>query len=312
MEMLDLAQVVKLLVPYKGSKCKGVSMKLIYPIGILLLFSLAIGAMGLRPPAAAAQSASVTVNGLAPVQDNPACGQTFDVQVNVTNRGNAASAPGVVTLRTIHRGTGNVLATGQANYPSIPPGGNYVVPMRVRTDRYFSRGHQLVASTNGQTFRTDFDMRQGNCSRSSTSGNNDDNDVYTIQARHSGKCLDVQGDNHNNGAVIQQFSCNGGQNQQWILRSVGNGFYNLISRSSHRCLDIRGVSRDDRVPAQLFSCNNGDNQRFQLRHVGGSFFNLVARHSGKCLDVRGADTDNRAIVQQFSCTGGQNQQWQLR
>ncbi|MCB0167424.1 MAG: ricin-type beta-trefoil lectin domain protein [Anaerolineae bacterium] len=287
-------------------------MKLIYPIGILILFSIAIGAIGLMPPQAAAQSASVTINGLAPVQQNLVCGQTFDVQVNVTNQGSGTSAPGVVTLQSIHRGTGNVLFTGQANYPSIPPRGNYVVPMRVRIDRYYSRGQQLVASTNGQTFRTNYDIRQGNCSRNSTSGNNNDNDVYAIQARHSGKCLDVQGDNRNNGAVIQQFSCNGGQNQQWILRPAGNGFYNLVSRSSNRCLDIRAASRDDRVPAQLFSCNNGDNQRFQLRHVGSSFFNLVAKHSGKCLDVRGNDTDNRAIVQQFRCTGSQNQQWQLR
>lgn len=69
-------------------------MKLIYPIGILILLSLAIGAIGLAPQQAAAQSASVTINGLAPVQQNPVCGQSFDVQVNVTNRGNAASAPG--------------------------------------------------------------------------------------------------------------------------------------------------------------------------------------------------------------------------
>ena len=288
-------------------------MKLIYPIGILILLSLAIGAIGLAPRQAAAQSASVTINGLAPVQQNPVCGQSFDVQVNVTNRGNAASAPGVVTLQTIHRGTGNVLFTGQANYPSIPPGGNYVVPMRVKVNRYYSRGHQLVASTNGQTFRTDFDMRQGNCSRSSTSGGgNNNSDAYTIVNRNSGKCLDVQGNNTNNGAVIQQFSCNGGQNQQWFLRSAGNGFYNIVSRSSNRCLDIPGASRDDRVPVQLHSCHNGDNQAFQLRHVGTSFFNLVVRNSGKCLDVRGASTSNQAIVQQFSCNGGQNQQWQLR
>lgn len=287
-------------------------MKPIYPIVTLMVLLAAIALAMLTRQDAAAQTGFVTINGLAPVQDNLVCGQTFDVQINITNQGSAASVPGVVTLQSIHRGTGTVLFTGQATYPSIPPGGNFVVPMQVRLDRYISRGQELVATTNGQSFSAKYDIRQGNCSKDEGDPSGGNEPSYYIQARHSGKCLDVQGDNRNDGATIQQYSCHGSQNQQWALLSVGNGYYELVSRSSNKCLDIRGASRDDRVPAQLYSCHNGDNQEFQLQHVGTSYFYLVAKHSGKCLDVRGADTGDGAIVQQHSCNGQNNQQWQLR
>ncbi|MDQ1304827.1 MAG: hypothetical protein QG671_655 [Actinomycetota bacterium] len=41
---------------------------------------------------------------------------------------------------------------------------------------------------------------------------------YKIVARHSGKCLDVTGENTGNGANVQQWTCLAGQlNQQWRL-----------------------------------------------------------------------------------------------
>ncbi|XWL04551.1 RICIN domain-containing protein [Sorangium sp. So ce307] len=36
-----------------------------------------------------------------------------------------------------------------------------------------------------------------------------------VVARHSGKCLDVVSSSTADGAVVKQYSCNSGANQQW-------------------------------------------------------------------------------------------------
>lgn len=120
-----------------------------------------------QPPAPAPLA---TINGLAVIDQDPVCGRTFTVHVNVTNQGGTApSAPGTVTLQNIHRGTGKVNYTGHENYPSIPPGGNYVVVFRVKMNRYHSQGQELRASTNGSNFATKYDIAQGNCKKASDS-----------------------------------------------------------------------------------------------------------------------------------------------
>jgi hypothetical protein len=43
---------------------------------------------------------------------------------------------------------------------------------------------------------------------------------FTLTAQNSGKCLDVNGASPYNGAVVQQWSCNGGLNQKWQMAPV--------------------------------------------------------------------------------------------
>jgi hypothetical protein len=116
-----------------------------------------------------AQTALATVNALEIQDPNPTCGRPFAVHVNVTNQSGAASLPGTVTLQNIHRGTGAVNYTGYQNYPVIDPGGNFVVVFQVLVNSYVSEGQELVASTNGSTFSTKYDIRRGNCSKTSSS-----------------------------------------------------------------------------------------------------------------------------------------------
>lgn len=284
-------------------------MKYIFLIGLLVLAAVVVGVTLTMPDEATAQAPSVTINGLAVMEENPECGKTFTVHANVTNQGAAPSAPGIVTLQNVHRGSGTVNFTAQEDYPSIPPGGNYIVPFRVKFDQYISRGYELIASTNGQVFRTKYDVKQGNCGKPSDVSSGD---YYEIQARHSKKCLDVRNSSISSGADIQQYSCHGGANQQWTLQSAGNGYYEIVSRNSGKCLDVKGASKDDRATVQQYSCHNGDNQEFRLEHIDAGYFLIVAKHSGKCLDVRGADTSDLATVQQYFCNKNANQQWRLR
>jgi hypothetical protein len=134
----------------------------------------------------------------------------------------------------------------------------------------------------------------------------------TLAARHSGKCLDVNSASTADGAVVQQWSCNGGTNQQWQLQDVGGGYFQVIARHSGKCLDVVSASTADGAAVKQYACNGGTNQQWQLQDAGGGYSRVVARHSGKCLDVVNASTADGAAVKQYACNGGTNQQWQRR
>ncbi|WDV49259.1 RICIN domain-containing protein [Streptomyces coeruleorubidus] len=133
----------------------------------------------------------------------------------------------------------------------------------------------------------------------------------TMKARHSGKCVDVAGSSTADGAAVQQLSCQGGDNQQWRLRSVGEGYYQIVAQHSGKCLDVSSASTANGAAVIQWTCKGSTNQQWQLQDAGSGYVELVARHSGKCLDVTSASTADGARLQQFDCLGGQNQQWSL-
>ncbi|KUO16206.1 hypothetical protein AQJ91_36875 [Streptomyces dysideae] len=132
-----------------------------------------------------------------------------------------------------------------------------------------------------------------------------------VQARHSGKCADVVSSSTADGAAVQQWSCWGGDNQQWQVQSVGFGYYQIVARHSAKCLDVSSASTDDGAAIIQWTCHRHNNQQWELRDAGSGYVEIVARHSGKCLTVENASTADRARLIQRTCSGGQNQQWSL-
>ncbi|GAA3438685.1 hypothetical protein GCM10018954_083040 [Kutzneria kofuensis] len=135
---------------------------------------------------------------------------------------------------------------------------------------------------------------------------------YSLIARHSGKCLDVWDGSTDDHALVQQFGCHYGNNQQFGLVYVTGDYYALVARHSGKCLDIPGASLDDHVIVQQYGCHYGENQQFRLVRIAGNYYSLVARNSGKCLDVWAGSTDDHALVQQYGCHYGDNQQFYFR
>ena len=133
----------------------------------------------------------------------------------------------------------------------------------------------------------------------------------TITARHSSRCVDVDGWSRDNGAKVQQWDCHNGNNQQWRLQKTGN-YYLIISLNSGKCLDVDGWSRDNGAKVQQWDCHGGENQQWSLKKVG-SYYKIVSRNSGKCLDVNGGKNGNGVSLQQWDCPGdgGKNQQFKL-
>ncbi len=132
--------------------------------------------------------------------------------------------------------------------------------------------------------------------------------AYRIDARHSGKTMNVQQPNTSNGARVSQNTYGGSAWQQWQFQDAGSGYWRIVSRHSGKCLDVVSASTADGADLVQYTCGTGNNQQFQMVTNGG-YFQLRARHSGKCVDVPAASTADGVIIKQYTCNSGTNQQW---
>ncbi|MGB3437392.1 MAG: RICIN domain-containing protein [Actinophytocola sp.] len=132
--------------------------------------------------------------------------------------------------------------------------------------------------------------------------------MYRLTVRHSGKAMDVQQPNTDNGARVGQYTYGGNAWQQWQFQDAGSGYWRIISRHSGKCLDVLSASTADGAELAQYTCGSGTNQQFQMV-TNGSYFQLRARHSGKCVDVPSASTADGVILKQYPCNTGTNQQW---
>lgn len=145
---------------------------------------------------------------------------------------------------------------------------------------------------------------------------------YRITAKHSGKCLSVEGgaSSVDNGIGVIQWDClEPEETQKWQIRPVGFGWYNIIAKHSGKALETRGGvgATGNRVLVQQGEhvSPGAANQQWWFNPLGDGFYQIVARHSGKSLDVNGdvnfGATGNGALVQQWEYLGGDNQKWRL-
>lgn len=135
--------------------------------------------------------------------------------------------------------------------------------------------------------------------------------IYALKAKHNGKALDVWGISPWNGAAVQQWDYWGGDNQKWLISSVGDGYYKLIAKHSGKALDVYGIAPWNGAAVQQWDYWGGDNQKWELIPVEDGYYRITAKHSGRALEVWGISPWNGALVQQWDYWGGDNQRWRL-
>lgn len=133
-------------------------------------------------------------------------------------------------------------------------------------------------------------------------------------AEQSGFCLDVRGQSTAAGAVVEQWPCWNGPNQQWQLTATVNGRYLIESRQTGFVLTVNGASMQNGAgiimapnegwfepPAnQLWSLSAPDNEGRRA---------IVSVNSNSCLDDTGFSTTPGTAMQQWACWSGPTQKW---
>lgn len=136
----------------------------------------------------------------------------------------------------------------------------------------------------------------------------------TLLPEASGFCLDVRGISAAQGAIVQQWPCWNGPNQQWKFTPGFNGLYTIESRQTRFLLTVSGASMKNRARI-IMQPNEGGLQppANQLWSVGAPDANgrriIVSANSGSCLDDPGFSRRPGTAMQQWSCWGGPTQKW---
>jgi beta-glucosidase len=160
---------------------------------------------------------------------------------------------------------------------------------------------------------------------------------------YEGLCLDVDGDSNTPGTVVDIYTCNGTNGQQWTIEPnntiqsdgdcldvVGGGTANgtlvdlytcngtgaqvwepqpdgaLLNPQSNACLDDTGYSTTPGTQVQIWSCSGNSNQSWVS---DASVTGAVTGYAGLCLDVRGDNSANGTPVQVYTCNGTSAQDW---
>jgi hypothetical protein len=134
---------------------------------------------------------------------------------------------------------------------------------------------------------------------------------YLLVNRASGKALDVYNLATNDGARIDQWTRNDGNQQQWQLADSGSGYYRLKSRLSGKVLDVSNFSTANGGSIVQWADTNGTNQQWRLADSSDGYVRFINRNSNKALEVQGASTADGANIVQYDDWNGNNQQWQL-
>lgn len=145
----------------------------------------------------------------------------------------------------------------------------------------------------------------------SISGSSTTSGAVQLISKNSGKCIDVPQQSKASGVDLQQYSCNGGTNQQWNLIPVGNNEYEITGVGSGMSLDVQAESTANGARVIQYPYWGGPNEKWMLSKTADGYYNIVSVNSGKCLEVYGggAATQSGDAIDQWACWGGDNQKW---
>ncbi|WAJ71791.1 RICIN domain-containing protein [Catenovulum adriaticum] len=137
------------------------------------------------------------------------------------------------------------------------------------------------------------------------------NGTYFIEAKHSGKYVEVGGFSTSNGGNIQQWDSQQGTQKQWQITLVSGNYYKLVNVLSAKAMDIQNFSTANGGNVHQWGFSGSDNQLFSIESTGNGYVQIKGKQSGKCLDIAFNNQDNGANVQQWGCSGNDNQSFRL-
>ena len=137
--------------------------------------------------------------------------------------------------------------------------------------------------------------------------------TYIIEALvGTNMCLDVYGAYKEDGANVQIFKEDNGENKKFKLVPVEDGnYYEIEAMHSGKVLDIYGAYKENGTNVNQYHRNNGDNQKWEFVEVEKDVYNIVSKN-GMYLDIHGANSANGTNVEIFDGNGGINQKFRLK
>ncbi|MFE9558232.1 RICIN domain-containing protein [Streptomyces sp. NPDC006692] len=143
--------------------------------------------------------------------------------------------------------------------------------------------------------------------------------TYRMVNVASNKCLEIPLNHDYDGAPAQQWDCNGGANQTWIVEAAltadNRQAWTLRNAESGKCLEVADWRKDAGAPVRVWQCTGGANQQW-IDVAGQTSVSLRNVNSGMALDMPGFSTANDTDAVQWWPKGTSepagNQEWYAR
>jgi hypothetical protein len=136
----------------------------------------------------------------------------------------------------------------------------------------------------------------------------------TLVNQGSGLCMDEFDWTTAALAQFDQWTCNGGTNQQFsfVPTSAGSSTYFIHPMTPDYCLDVAGASTASGAAIAQYPCNYNSNEQFTLHAVGSNVYQVVVQNSGLCIVPSGDSTANGTSLVQTSCTTAGARTWKIQ
>jgi hypothetical protein len=132
--------------------------------------------------------------------------------------------------------------------------------------------------------------------------------AYTLVNQFSSLALDDTNSSTASGNRIQQWNCNGGNQQNWVLQPVNNGGYTVVNQLSGKALE-NGSNTGNGAAIQQWPLNGGQQQSWFLIPESGGTFTLRNQLSSKALDDTNISRANGNFMQQYDQNDSPQQSW---
>ncbi|NIA54669.1 family 43 glycosylhydrolase [Massilia sp. TW-1] len=136
-------------------------------------------------------------------------------------------------------------------------------------------------------------------------------DPYVFTSALSGKAITVANASTTNGALVQQLTYSGAQNQKWYVIGHGDGYYSIINANSLLSMDDYNNSTTAGTNIAQWGYWAGNGQQWSFASAGSGYFTVKNLLSGMVLDVQNKSTADNAQIIQYPSNGGTNQKWAM-
>ena len=131
----------------------------------------------------------------------------------------------------------------------------------------------------------------------------------SISAYHAGRCLHVRDASFDDGAPLEQQTCNTSASQLWQVRELPSGFLSISNVKSGKCVATSDGTISAGTSAIQQTCANAnDNQQWFAERVGNTF-HLHPHDRTFCLEVKDQSRHEGARIVVARCTTASNQLW---
>ncbi len=141
------------------------------------------------------------------------------------------------------------------------------------------------------------------------SGNSGTSTTTMMPESASGSCVDVPGGSSQVGLGIDQWTCSGTSNQNFVFTVNSSGYYTIQPQNDNLCLDAGSGSVTRGAQVVQNTCTGSITQQWIVSRNSDGSYAVTTTNGAGCLDVFAGNTANGTIVTTWACHGSNNESY---